>query len=368
MKGRPKVALILYKEYENMMRKYIIPIFIPHYGCPHQCVFCNQRKITGLDTPVSAAEVVQIIEQHIGQIHLTRYIEVAFYGGSFTALPLAKQSQLLLPAYSYLKQGKINAIRLSTRPDCISAEIVANLKKHGVSTVELGVQSMDDNVLLAAERGHTAADVVSAVKIVRQGNLQCGIQVMPGLPGEDWSSILLTAKRVAALRPDFTRIYPTIVIADTKLADLYKAQLYKPLSLSEAIRRSAFLQLLFLQYGIKVIRIGLQATAELDDKSVVLAGPYHPAFGEMVQSYIFNIMAVKFLESLPAVAVSIKLHHHPRDTSKIRGSANANVKYWRQRYPHAELDFIADGTTTDELTFEYQHNFYVINFQMLKIL
>lgn len=350
------------------MKKYIIPIFIPHYGCPHQCIFCNQRKITGLDTPVSTQDVVQIIEQHLLRITQDRYVEVAFYGGSFTALPLFKQSELLYPASEYLAKGKIRAIRLSTRPDCISTAIIDNLKRYGVSTVELGVQSMDNKVLLNAERGHTSEDVVQAVRLLKKENLQCGIQVMPGLPGEDWPSILSTAQQVVTLQPDFTRIYPTIVIADTKLADLYRKKLYKPLSIKEAVRRAAFLQLLFLQHHIQVIRIGLQATDELDHKNAVLAGPYHPALGEMVQSYIFNIMVLKFLASIDGEPVSVKIHHHLRDTSKLRGMANANVRQWRNMYPKISLNLIADGVRQNALIFEYRQTSYVINYQMLKLI
>ncbi|MBP2625679.1 MAG: Radical domain protein [Firmicutes bacterium] len=348
------------------MKHYIIPVFIPHYGCTHACVFCNQRKITGRMSPVSAQEVTGIINEHIGRITETRHIEVAFYGGSFTALDIKVQSELLAPAYSALQSSKINAIRISTRPDCINDTIVQNLIAFGVTTIELGVQSLDNKVLEASARGHSATDVDQAVHTIKKMGLRCGIQLMPGLPEEDWVSMIITARGVIRLAPDFVRIYPTIVIAHTKLAEMYYDGSYTALNISAGITRAAFFKIMFAQHNILVIRTGLQATEDLDSSDVVLAGPYHPAFGEMVDSYLFYLMLVHCVESLRlGESSSILIHHHSRDTSKLRGMSNSNIKKLRSIYNISNLTLKADGQKLDELMIEYQSICYIINKKML---
>ena len=348
------------------MKHYIIPIFIPHYGCLHSCIFCNQQKITGKESPVKNQEVEAIINDHLVRITEKRHVEVAFYGGSFTALTLEMQCKLLEPAYQALKRGDIHAIRLSTRPDCITNEIVENLIKYGVSIIELGVQSLDNKVLEASARGHNSKQVYHAIFIIKRFNLRCGIQLMPGLPLEDWKSLITTAYGVIDLAPDFVRIYPTLVIADTELADMYYKGQYKELSLNAGTARGAFLKLLFGQYGIPAIRTGLQATEELDKSNVVLAGPYHPAFGEMVDSYIFYIMLAHYAEltfSTPKTQ-DIIIHHHPRDTSKIRGIYNGNLKKIKSIYNKVFI-LKQDGLNLDEIILEDDNMSYVINKKML---
>jgi histone acetyltransferase (RNA polymerase elongator complex component) len=349
------------------MKHYIIPIFIPHYGCIHSCVFCNQRKITGKDIPVRSQEVATIINEHLAGITEKRHIEVAFYGGSFTALTLKRQSELLEPAYQALKRGEIHAVRLSTRPDCISNEIVENLMKYGVSTIELGVQSLDDKVLEASARGHNSMHVFQAVSIIKKMKIICGIQLMPGLPLEDWKSLITTAYSVINLAPDFVRIYPTLVIANTQLADMYYKGCYKALSLTAGTARGAFLKLLFAQHGIPTIRTGLQATEELDKDNVVLAGPYHPAFGEMVDSYLFYMMIAHCAEFtfVSQKINDIIIHHHPLDTSKIRGIYNGNIKKIKSIYNIKNLILKQDGQNLDEITVENKNISYVINKKML---
>ena len=348
------------------MRHYIIPIFIPHYGCTHTCVFCNQQKITGRATPVTAPEITAIINEHVARITEKRHIEVAFYGGSFTALDLAIQCELLGPAYQALQSNQIHAIRLSTRPDCINETIVQNLITYGVSTIELGVQSLDNKVLQASTRGHSGADVVQAVALIKKMGLQCGIQLMPGLPGEDWISLITTAQGVVKLAPDFVRIYPTIVIAHTKLAEMFNEGSYTPLSISGGVTRAGFLKILFAHHNIVVIRTGLQATEELGNSDVVLAGPYHPAFGELVDSYLFYLMLVHCIESLGLVKNStFCIHHHPRDTSKLRGLRNSTIKKLQNIYNISNLTLNADGQKLDELMIEHQNTCYIINKKML---
>lgn len=334
------------------MKHYIIPIFIPHYGCLHQCVFCNQKRITGIETPVTSGEVANIIKEHLSRVNQPRHIEVAFYGGSFTALPAEIQQSLLLPANCMLKQNKIHAIRISTRPDCIDCEKLDLLYNLGVSIIELGAQSLDDNVLVTSARGHTAADVSIAVKLIKEKGMRCGLQLMVGLPGENWPSLIKTTYKAALLKPDFTRIYPTLVVADTHLATLFQRGLYRPLALAEAASRSAFMKLVFSRQGISVIRTGLQATEDLANNNVVLAGPYHPSFGEIVDSYIFNAMVIRCLDRISVMASTIVIHHHPKDSSKLRGLGNSNIRHWQECYRNILFKLLPDGKGLGELIIE----------------
>lgn len=348
------------------MKNFIIPIFIPHFGCIHECIFCNQRKITGVETPVSPLQIVQLIESQLAGITKPRNIEVAFYGGSFTALSVKMQQSLLMPAYRLLQTGKIHAIRLSTRPDCVNDEIVNFLYSLGVTTIELGVQSLDDNVLKTACRGHTRQDVFKAVTAVRKRPIQCGLQLMPGLPGEDYWSLISTAEEARQLTPDFIRIYPTLVIAHTKLAELYLQGAYQPLSLDQAIKRTAYIKLLFERSAIKIIRTGLQATTDLADTDVVLAGPYHPAFGELVDSYLFWVMITQFFDHWPHHNLEVVIHHHPKDTSKIHGNKNNNLHKWHQQYSFRDITLIPDGSTPGEVVISYHGQQYTLNKFMLE--
>ncbi|MDR1702789.1 MAG: radical SAM protein, partial [Sporomusaceae bacterium] len=323
------------------LKNYIIPIFVPHYGCRQQCVFCNQKKITGSSGKVTAAAVAEVIEQRVAEIAPGRHIEVAFYGGSFTALPLETQKELLQAAQDNLQAGKIQAIRLSTRPDALDAKIIQNLIDCGVKTVELGAQSLDDAVLAQAARGHTGAAVVGAVRLLQEAGITCGLQFMPGLPGEDWPSFLTTVRRAVELAPDFARIYPAVVLSGTAMADLYQAGLYEPLTLEAAVARAAYFKLALGQKNIPVIRAGLQATDELNTAGTVLKGPYHPAFGEMVDSYLFYLLLAHFIEESQPRRFNegILIQHHPQDASKVRGLGRENLKKLKNNYGVAKIFF-----------------------------
>lgn len=303
---------------DNKMKHSIIPLFIPHYGCPHQCVFCNQVRITGQTTPVTAEDVERQIERYLSSARDERYWEAAFYGGSFTALPLSVMEALLRPAEKALRAGKIRGIRLSTRPDCISDAVLRLLKASGVSIVELGAQSLDDKILQQAERGHTAGDVEAAVRLLRAYGFGVGLQFMAGLPGETAASIRRTARRGAALRPDFVRLYPALILRGTKLFRLYKKREYTPLSVREAVYWCAFLKNWYGAHQIPVIRTGLQATEELDAGDSLAGGPYHPAMGELTDQYLarhFLFRALKRLRPFTFCRISF----HPRDFSKMTG-------------------------------------------------
>lgn len=347
------------------MKNYIIPIFIPHFGCPHQCVFCNQKKITGAQHPMTPSIVEKTISEHLVRINRERHIEVAFYGGSFTALPINKQQELLTPAYRALKAGNVHAIRISTRPDYINNKILDLLRAFGVSTIELGAQSLDDKVLLLTARGHTSKAINNAVRLIKSAGIKCGLQLMVGLFGEDWPSLIRTTQLAADLRPDFARIYPTLVIADTYLAKLYQEGFYTPLTIHEAIARCAFMKLVFERHNIPVIRTGLQASEDLNDYDVVLAGPYHPAFGEMVDAHIFNAMVIRCLDNFTKINSDVFIHHHPNDTSKLRGLCNANTKAWKKKFFNINVKLLADGATLGQLEIEANDCRCIITKKML---
>lgn len=351
------------------IKNYIIPIFVPHYGCRHRCIFCDQKKITAQIAPVTPARVSEVINRTLDGITQRRRVEVAFYGGSFTALGLDMQSSLLEPAYDALTAGKIQSIRLSTRPDAIDENILQNLAKFKVGTIELGVQSLDDEVLKNAARGHTAQDVWRAVRLIRAAGITCGIQLMPGLPGEDWASLIATAGRAVLLAPDFARIYPAVVLAGTVMADWYEQGLYKPLSLEEAVSRAAYLKLIFKRRNIPVIRTGLQATAELDRGGAVIEGSYHPAFGEMTEAYLFYLMMAHFIEqAAQGVPDGIIVHHHPLDSSKVRGIGRENIKKLKNNYGLRQICLKADGPQIGELTIEYNYMKYKVTSDMTNLI
>lgn len=316
----------------------MIPFFIPHVGCPHVCTFCNQSRITetvgiGHLTPEYIAST---IKDYVGDSKNDKFWEVCFYGGSFSAINQKLQKQLLKPAYEALQSGLIDSIRCSTRPDAVSDEQLELLCSLGMKTIELGVQSMDDTVLSLAKRGHTSDDVKLAVKQLRKFGFTVGLQLLPGLLGDSWETIIQTAVEITALQPDFVRIYPVLVIDHTELAEQYKSGIYEPLSLELALQYCAFLKTWFESHHITVIRTGLQSTEELDTGTSLLAGPYEPAMGELVSNeqwrqrieYCMNEHTEYFEETIKAVVVK-----YPRSlTSKVRGLKKRNVEYFENMY------------------------------------
>lgn len=268
---------------------YIIPIFVPHEGCPHDCVFCNQNSITGSKTRVTSIYVKNIIEEYLKTIpKKNRILEVSFFGGTFTAIDIEKQSELLAVAKSYKDTGTIDYIRLSTRPDYINTGILSNLRKFSVDIIELGVQSLDEQVLKSSARGHSVLDVVNATKLIREYGFTLGHQVMLGLPGDTIEKDIKTAELVAELKPDMVRIYPALVLKDTPMERMYLAGTYKPYSLEEAITAAKIVYGIFVANNIQIIRVGLQTTDEINEKGDIIAGPFHPSFRELVEGSIFN--------------------------------------------------------------------------------
>ena len=343
----------------------IIPIFVPHMGCPHHCVFCNQNSITGSNSNEVISSITHRIEEISKEVALrcserllptfpgspddqlktqskkpTRR-EIAFYGGSFTGIGEKLQVQLLSAVQPLILKGLIDSIRVSTRPDYVDLQNLNLLKTYGVTTVELGVQSMVEEVLQRSRRGHTTGDVLQAVEMLHGGGFEVGIQIMVGLPGDDSYKFAHTVDRVIQLNPHFVRIYPTLVLKGTLLEKWYRSGRYMPLSLEEAVDfcKQAFLK--FSLTGIPVIRLGLQSSPELEMEGSMIAGPYHPAFGHLVESSLFYEMASLLMEkSRGAQTLCIKVS--PRDVSNIRGQKNRNLHELKERFGSMDLQIEVD--------------------------
>lgn len=304
------------------MKTYNIPIFVPHRGCPFDCVFCNQRRITGKNASVTADDAHEIIENALKTLPRTDCtIEAAFFGGSFTGIPIEEQSALLAAAKEFSDAGRIHGIRLSTRPDYINTEILENLQKYGVTTIELGVQSMDNEVLKASNRGHTAEQVEAAVRLIRQYPFKLGLQMMTGLPSDTDKKSMETAKKLIALKPNIVRIYPTLVIKDTCLEDMYFDGEYKPQTVDEAVNLCKKLLVMFEKENITVIRIGLQSTDEICEHGSVTAGPVHSSFRELVESSIYLDILKEKLKNVKKAEVFV----NPKEISKAVGNRRRNI-------------------------------------------
>ena len=266
-------------------RESIIPVFVPHLGCPNDCVFCNQRRISGSTVPAAARDVDKAIENAAALPRTGAKRQLAFYGGSFTAIPIHEQTALLAAAKAHLDAGDIDSIRLSTRPDAIDGAVLKRLAEYGVETVELGAQSMCDEVLRLAGRGHTARDVENASRMIKAAGFRLILQMMTGLPGDSIGCSVDTARRIIALEPDGVRIYPTVIVRDTALYDLWQAGRYKEHTVEDAVEYCARIVPLFEVAGIPIIRLGLNPTEELSSGAAA-GGAYHPALGELVKSRI----------------------------------------------------------------------------------
>ena len=324
----------------------ILPIFIPHAGCPHQCVFCNQKTISGQKNAAESGAREQIA-RWLQWLRPSLENEAAFYGGSFTALDSDLQERLLLLTDELLELGIIGSVRLSTRPDYIDDKKLELLHKHGVRLVELGVQSLDDRVLEAAGRGHTAADVVQAMKRLRAYDFKTGLQLMVGMPLQSFSSLQDTVAQVIKLQPDIARIYPLLVIKGTPLAESWAKGEFQPLSLEEAVRQSAWVYDQLTTNDIKVIRVGLQPDDELCASGNILAGPFHPSMGELVQSFLLR---ERLTDKLLAVkgAARIVISCPAKMESKLRGMKNSNIKYWQQLLAPAKI--VVEKTSDGDIT------------------
>jgi len=332
---------------EKKEKPFIIPYFIPHLGCPHQCVFCNQSAITGRnDIPLSPEKLGAQINEYIKYKGRNRNTtQVAFYGGNFLGLKKAEIQTLLNEADKYVKSGQVDSIRFSTRPDTINIETISFIRGYPVSTIELGVQSMDDEVLALSRRGHTSLDTEKAVSLLKKYEYKIGLQMMVGLPGDNKDRAIDTGRKISALLPDFVRIYPTVVLENSPLASWYRKSIYNPLPLEECVDLVKKLYLIFNDNNIDVIRMGLHASEDLGNDETLLAGPYHPAFGHLVLSEIFLEKAKYKLSAAtenlnkPIEKVTIKVH--PVSISQIRGHKNSNIYILKELFGITRIDVVS---------------------------
>ena len=331
------------------VKHHIIPIFVPHVGCPHDCVFCNQKKITGKSTDMTSEEVDNTIKSYLETIPKTNQtLEVAFYGGSFTAIDRDIQKEFLTVANSYKVKGLIDKIRLSTRPDCIDIDVLNLLKSHGVDTIELGVQSLDQQVLDESNRGHSRKDVYDAVVLIKKFDFNLGLQMMLGLPGDTKDKSLETARELIKLKPDLVRIYPTLIVKDTYLETLYEEKSYKPLSVDEAVKISSILLMMFESYNINVIRVGLQPTENICSESgEVIGGPFHPSFRQLVESEIYTLILSEFLSENNIKDNDIKIRVNNKDISNLVGQKRKNIKHIREKYNLRKVSINGDDIPRD---------------------
>lgn len=331
-----------------MKKQFIIPIFVPHLGCPNDCIFCNQKSISGQKENMTKEKAKKIIEDYLDSIkNEEAEVEIAFYGGSFTAIETNLQEELLETAYQYIQEGKVESIRISTRPDCIDKETLKRLKKYKVKTIELGVQSANDYILKRTNRGHTFQDVKKASKMIRWNGFKLGHQMMVGLPESTRIDEINTAKALIKLKPKMVRIYPVLVVKNTKLEEEYKQGKYEPLPLVQAVEICKELVRMFADKKIEIIRVGLQNTDEIDDPknedSQVVAGPYHPAFRQLVESALWYDAIVGKIKKLNVKVKEVEVTVNPIDANNVIGHKKENVLKLKEMY---DVDLILQQDET----------------------
>ncbi len=314
-------------------KRSILPVFIPHLGCPHACVYCNQSEITGKSAEKAMETLVQYCNNAGGNA------ELAFYGGSFTAIDQKSQLAFLTVAKQALDSGKIDSIRISTRPDAINEEILELLHTYGVTTIELGAQSMKDHVLEICARGHSAEDVRRASALIREGGFQLVLQMMTGLPGDDDAGAIDTARQLIKLRPNAVRIYPTVIISGTQLEKMWRTGAYQEHSVEDAVRVCSQILPLFTDAEIPVIRLGLNPTEDLSS-GAALGGAYHPALGELVKSRILRNRAEVLMkeQDLQGQNAVIEISEHL--LSQMTGQKRCNVSWLTERFQLKSLKII----------------------------
>jgi histone acetyltransferase (RNA polymerase elongator complex component) len=341
-----------------MKKHAIIPIFIPHKGCPNDCVFCNQRKITARTEDVTPRDARNIIDTWLTTLDQCETVEAAFYGGSFTGLEIEEQSAYLAVTYEYKQKGLIDKIHLSTRPDYIDRSILDNLKKYSVDTIELGVQSFDDEVLRLSNRGHSSEDVYRAVDLIKEYGFEFGIQLMIGLPGDSLESCIMSARKTAELKPALARLYPTIVLDDTRLYEMYESGEYQALSREEAVLRTKEMYKILDDAGIFIMRVGLKSTDIIGEGGAINGGTYHPAFRQLVEGEIAKERIEPLLAESPELAdhaAKVGLSKQSRVTvssnsrwySNMIGHKACNRRYFEEAYPDYSFKWTVDDSLSD---------------------
>ena len=317
------------------MKHYNIPVFIPELACPNRCIYCNQRHISGQLQAVKPEEIEQIIEQHLSTFIRPSFVELAFFGGSFTGIDEKDMITYLKIVQPYIEKGEVKSIRISTRPDYINEKVLDILKQYNVRDIELGAQSLNEEVLAFAKRGHTVKDVENASRLIKDYGFSLGLQMMIGLPLDSVERSKVTAKKILELGAESTRIYPTLVINNTDLADLYRAGQYKALSLEEAIEWTAEIYKIFSQTDITILRVGLHPSEALIKGEQLLAGPFHVSFKELVLTKLWQ----EKLEKIPDNTKTISVN--PREINYAIGYNGVNRKILQEKFPF--LKFISDS-------------------------
>ena len=337
-----------------MKKHAIIPIFIPHKGCPNDCVFCNQRKITARGADITAEDIHNTVETYmstLGNMNV-QTIELSFFGGSFTGIPLEEQKQYLAIAKEYKDSGVIQKIHLSTRPDYINVEILDNLKAYGVDVIELGVQSFAEPVLKASGRGHNASCVYDACKLIKSYGFTLGIQLMIGLPEDTLEYDIFSAEEAVSLAPDIARLYPTVVIKDTALWDMMECGQYIPKSEDDAVMRTAAMYKILTDAGINVIRVGLKSSDIISDENNT-AGTFHPAFRQLVEGFLAKESLEKQVnEMYPNIkdmfddkytfCPTAAFVSNAKCYNNMFGHGSQNRKYFENEYPRLNIRYMKD--------------------------
>ncbi len=346
-----------------MKGKYVIPVFVPHLGCPNDCIFCNQKSISGQKKNITKEDVTEIVDSYLKNIKDKKAPkEIAFFGGSFTGIDIKLQEELLQAANKYIKSGEVESIRISTRPDYINKKILKMLKKYKVKTIELGVQSANDYILKRIERGHTFEDVKKASKLIKWYGFNLGHQMMVGLPESTRIDEINTAKALIKLKPKMVRIYPVLVIKNTKLEKEYKEKIYEPLTVVQAIEICKTLVRMFADKKIDIIRVGLQTTDEIkepgEEKSEVVAGPYHPALRQLVESAMWYDAIVDKIKKLNVKVKEVEISVNPIDVNNVIGHKKENIIKLKDTYDVVlkvkSNEKIAQGKSKIEITKTYK--------------
>lgn len=332
-----------------MKKHAIIPIFIPHMGCPNDCVFCNQKAITARTDEVSPEDVRNTIETYLPTLQNRglETIEVAFFGGSFTGIPMEDQSAFLAVAQEYKQAGIIDKIHLSTRPDYISEEILDNLKSFDTDTIELGIQSFDDEVLLASNRGHTSEDSRRACSMIKEYGFELGIQLMIGLPEDSMEKCIYSAREAVRMQPSIARLYPTIVLSDTELLRMYREGSYHALTTEEAVDITSAMYRIIAGAGINIIRVGLKSTDLITEGGEIQGHTYHPAFRQLVQGRIAREDLEAQLPPILEQTDSVDFFSSGKFFSDMIGNSRRNKEYFENKYPHVTFRFRRDDSLGD---------------------
>ncbi len=323
------------------MKHINIALFVPDEGCPHRCSFCNQKTISGKTRKLTIEDIDEAVKTAFECGRDITSAEIAFFGGSFTGIEREYMLSLLERAKYYIDVGQVSGIRISTRPDYINEEILKILSFYGVTSIELGCQSMDDEVLIMNNRGHTADDVIKACELIKEYGFELGVQMMTGLYGDTDKKAIESCKKLITLSPDTARIYPTVLLEDTYLYELYKKGEYEPQSLESAVDLCSKLLLMFCEANISVIRVGLHSGGNVEEGFV--SGPFHPAFRELCESRIYRNEVLRLIKAknLPKGRISVKVGK--KYISMFVGQKKCNIEYFKN------MGYLCDITQSDGL-------------------